>query len=107
MINFSLNISNPFWNDRWTSLKYWSCAKPVNHKSWEIQLMKSSELIGVDVDWTMRQDHAGIRVELALAGYKIAFSWCDTRHWHTEKNRWINYDDPKEMEELYGKNWDR
>lgn len=107
MIQFSINISNPFWSDRWSSLKYWSCDKPRNNKSWEIQLMKSSELIGFDFDWTTRQDHAGIRLELGVAGYKVAFNWSDTRHWHTEKNRWVNYDDPAELEELYGKHWNK
>jgi len=102
MIYFNINIRNPFWGDRWESLKHWSCKEPKNHKSWEIQTMKDSELFRIEFDWTARQDHAGVRLELGLFGYKINFSYYDTRHWHPEKDRWIDYSDPKELEELYG-----
>lgn len=105
MIYFNINLRNPLWWDRFKNIKNWYGTPTANHKCWEIQIMKCEELLRIEFDWTVRQDHAGIRVELGLAGYKIDLSWYDTRHWHTEKNRWINYDDPAEMEELYGEHW--
>lgn len=105
MIYFNINIRNPFWGDRFETIKYWSCDKPRNHKAWEIQVMKDCELLRIEFDFTTRQDHAGVTLELGLLGYKINFGYHDTRHWNYEKNRWINYDDPKEMEELYGEVW--
>jgi len=101
MIYFNINIRNPFWSDRFKTIKYWSCKEPRNNKSWEIQVMRDEELFRIEFDWTVRQDHAGVTLEFGLLGYKINFSWHDTRHWHTEKGRWINYNDPEEMRELY------
>lgn len=103
MIYFNINIRNPFWN-RFENIKYWH-GEPKNHKCWEIQITKQDELLRVEFEYTIRQDHAGVNLELGLFGYVIHFTYYDTRHWHTEKNRWINYDDPKEMEELYGEAW--
>lgn len=107
MIYFNINIRNPFWNDRWKSIKYWACKEPRNHKSWEIQVMKDDELFRIEFNWTARTDHAGITLELGLLGYKVNFSWHDTRHWYTEKGRWMDYSNPQDMEEVYGKDWNK
>ena len=106
MIYFNISIRNPFWN-RFETIKHWSCKEPRNHKSWEIQVTKDDDLFCIEFDWSIRQDHAGIGLELGLLGYKINFSWCDTRHWYVEKGRWMDYSNPQDMEEVYGKNWNK
>ena len=54
--------------------------------------MKAAELLRLEFNWSVREDHAGIRLELGLLGYQIDFNWYDTRHWDPEKNCWCVYD---------------
>jgi hypothetical protein len=44
-------------------------------------------------NWTVRQSHAGLDIELGLFGYNIHFNFYDNRHWHTEAGRYYNYDE--------------
>ena len=60
--------------------------------------MKDAELFRIEFEWTTRQDHAGVHLELGLFGYKIAFGWYDTRHWNIEKGRWVDYSNPEERQ---------
>ena len=92
MIYFNVNIRNPFWWDRFENIKCWSGSTPFKHKYWEVQTMKSCELLRIEFDWTIRQDHAGIRLELGLLGYQIDFSIYDNRHWDTKTDSWMKYD---------------
>ena len=92
MIYFNFNIRNPYWWDRWQGLKSWSGGTPFKNKYWEVQTMKSCELLRIEFDWTIRQDHAGVRLELGLLGYQTDFSIYDNRHWDTKTDSWINYD---------------
>lgn len=105
MIYFNINIRNPLWWDRWANIKNWAGKPTKNHKCWEVQITKCAELFRIEFEWTVRQDHAGVNSELGLLGYALHLTWYDTRHWHPEKNRWIDYSNSKELEELYGKSW--
>ena len=89
MIYFNFNIRNPFWWDRWRGLKSWSGKTPFKNKYWEVQTMKSCELLRIEFDWTVQQDHAGLGLELALFGYQIDFRLYDCRHWDYENNCWM------------------
>lgn len=93
MIYFNINIRNPFWWNRFENL--WNTAgnTPFKHKYWEIQFMKDCELLRLEFNWSVRQDHAGVQLELGLLGYKVAFSVYDSRHWNEEEGRYYNYDD--------------
>lgn len=105
MINFNLTIRNPFHNERkspWKSLYQgeWHVAK---HKTLEIGFFKYGYNLfecRVDLKWK-GDDHAGPSFELTVLGWEFRIALPDTRHWHYEKNRWINYDDLNEMKELY------
>jgi hypothetical protein len=108
MVYFNINIRNPAWWNRFESIKSWHGGpKKDSHKAWEIQIMKCSELFRIEFEYTIRQDHAGVKLEMGLFGYQIDFSWYDTRHWYVEKGRWIDYSNPKDQEEIYGKNWNK
>jgi hypothetical protein len=102
MIYFNINIRNPNWANRFESLWFRGGATFWKNKFWEVQIMKNDPLLRIEFDFTTRQDHAGLQIELALFGYEIHFSFHDSRHWHYEKNRWVDYDNPAELEELYG-----
>lgn len=100
MINLSLNIRNP-WSDRWDCIKTFS-GQISKHKFWELQVDKTSDILSAEIRYTIRQDHAGIFLSFGLFGYDAIFNLYDNRHWHSEKGRWVNYDDPEELKELYG-----
>lgn len=92
MIYFNINIQNPGWRNRFDNIKCWSGSTPFEHKFWEVQIMKCTELFRVEFDWTVRADHAGVKLDLGLLGYEIAFSFYDNRHWDYENNCWKNHE---------------
>ena len=92
MINISFNIRNPF-SSRWECLYTKSGETPFKNKFWELQVDKTSDILGFDFRFTTRQDHAGIFVLLALFGYDIIFNFYDSRHWNDDEGRWKAYDE--------------
>lgn len=88
MIYFNFNLRNPRWQDRFQSIKWWAGATPIKNKFWEIQIMKDAELLRVEFEFTAKQDHAGVKLELGLAGYKACFTFYDNRHWDQDNNDW-------------------
>lgn len=87
MIYFNINIRNPWWN-RFENLWNKSGDTPFKNKYWEAQIMKDDELLRIEFEWSARQDHAGVRFELGLLGYKFHFTFYDSRHWNIEEGRW-------------------
>lgn len=97
MIYFNINIRNPRWWNRFDNIKCWSGKTLFKHKFWEVQIMKCPELFRIEFDWTVQEDHAGVKLELGLLGYAIAFSFYDSRHWDTETSNWMQYDEKGEQ----------
>lgn len=91
MINFNVRLYNPFSN-RFDSGRFWHGVVGSTRKAWEIQIMKTNTVFEIDFQLTVRQDHAGIKLELGLVGYNICAQIYDTRHWNDEENRWHVYD---------------
>jgi hypothetical protein len=87
MINFKFNLEIPWWN-RFDSIKSWAGKTPFKNKFWEVQVMKSNDIVAVDLSITARTDHAGADLWLALLGYSVNFKFYDNRHWDYEKNIW-------------------
>lgn len=104
MINFSFNVSWPWFKpiEDWQKdyfCKTWNLTK---HKSLEIQLSKAGKtLIGFDFRWDSRCDHAGLMLDLSLFRHFFIINFYDNRHWNHEKDRYVNYDDPTEVEEYW------
>ncbi len=92
MIYFNFNIRNPKWWNRFENIKCWTGATPFENKFWEVELTKDSELLRFEFEFTTRQDHAGLRLELGLAGYTLRFNLYDNRHWNTDTNSWMKHD---------------
>lgn len=90
MIYFNVNIRNPWWWDRFESIKCWF-SEPKNNKCWEVEVMKCEELFRIEFQYTIRQDHAGLSLELGLLGYKIDIRRYDIRHWNPTEGRWMIY----------------
>lgn len=78
MINFNLNISNP-WSNRWNVLFFKNGLLP-NHKAWEFNSYATHDIIDVDFRLSFTGDHPGVFVILGLLGYAVEFSVYDTRH---------------------------
>jgi hypothetical protein len=92
MIYFNINIRSPWWQDRFENLWARTFSTPWKNKFFEIQLFKDAELFRKEFEWTIKQDHAGMRLELGLIGYKASFNFYDNRHWDYENNRWKTHD---------------
>lgn len=88
MIYLNLNLRNPWWVERFADIKTWHGSTPMKNKHWEIQVIKNDNLFRFEFEFTVRQDHAGVNLELGLFGYEIHFTIYDNRHWDYEKDQW-------------------
>lgn len=96
MLHLNLKISNPL-SKRFKNIKCWSGATPFKNKFWEFQILATPDLICIDFSYTIRQDHAGLRLELGLFGYSIDFNLYDNRHWDYIGKKWEVYHDEKDI----------
>lgn len=94
MISLSFNLRNPFSN-RWNCIYTTAGETPFKHKYWELQVDKTSDLVGFEFRYTIRQDHAGMFLTLGLFGYEVIFHVYDNRHWNDEEGRWKVYSEDK------------
>lgn len=92
MIYFNFTIRRPAWWERFDNIKCWTGKTFVKHKYWEVQIIKNDNLFRVEFGWTVKEDHAGVNLELGLLGYEIHVTIYDSRHWNTDENRWMTYD---------------
>jgi hypothetical protein len=88
MINVSVNICNP-WGNEFKAL--WSRAYPTpfKNKFIELEFYKDFTLVSFVINWTVRQSHAGLDIEIGLFGYAAHFNFYDNRHWNIEEERWM------------------
>lgn len=91
MFNFRFSLTNPWWT-RFESIYSAHGKTPVKHKCWEVQVMKSDDLVAVDLRITTRSDHAGVDLWLGLLGYSINMLLYDNRHWNIEEKDWEKYE---------------
>lgn len=96
MISLNFNLRNP-WSNTFKNLWCRSYATPFNHKFIELEITHDFTLLSFMFNWTVRQSHAGLDLELGIFGYNVHFNFYDSRHWNTEAGRyyiddeeWIN-----------------
>jgi hypothetical protein len=94
MIYLNLNLRNP-WGKDFKSLYVAAGDTPFKHKFWEIQVIENDNWLRFEFEFTIRQDHAGLNLELGLFGYEIHVTLYDNRHWNWEEGRWMIYDEEK------------
>ncbi len=90
MIYFNFNLRNPWWSDRFANIKCWHRPTPIQNKYFEVQIIQNDNILRLELSYTIRQDHAGLNLELGLLGYEIHFTLYDNRHWDYNNNKWIN-----------------
>ena len=88
MIYFNVNIRHPGWTERFKNIKVWHGKTPIPNKFWEVQIIENDNLLRVEFEFTVKQDHAGVNLELGVLGYEIHFTLYDNRHWNYEEGRW-------------------
>ena len=92
MISLNFNLRNP-WSNTFKNL--WCRAyKVTENKSLELEVTRDFTLVTFMFNWTVRQSHAGLDLELGLFGYCVHFNFCDNRHWIIEKGRWQENGEP-------------
>jgi hypothetical protein len=89
MIYLNLNLRNP-WADRFKNVKY-CYGRITEYKHWELQIIRTNNWFRFEFQYTIRQDHAGIGVELGLLGWELHTSIHDSRHWDYENKCWEVY----------------
>jgi hypothetical protein len=91
MIYLNLNIRNP-WSDQFENVKNWA-GQVTENKWWEVEILKTENLFRFEFQYTIRQDHAGLGLEVGLFGWEFHANIHDSRHWDYEKNCYYNYNE--------------
>lgn len=89
MIYINFNIANP-WSTFFKPGKVFA-GKLFKNKFWEIQLMRTSDVVCFRFELTTRQDHAGVQLEIGFLSFNVNFVVYDNRHWDHLGERWENY----------------
>lgn len=105
MIYFNFTVQNPWHNEKkrpWKDLFQgeWSVSK---NKTFELMLdYYTYDLceLGFDTRWR-GQDHAGPQFELRILGLGMRVAIRDNRHWNYDEDRWVNYNNPEEVEKYW------
>lgn len=89
MIEFSFNVDHPFdiefknfWSRAWST--------PFKNKFVELEAHTTEALLGFNFYLTRKRDHAGLDIQLSLAGLCLHFNFYDNRHWDYERKDWQN-----------------
>ena len=91
MISINFNLRNP-WSNTFKNL--WCCAyeTPLKNKYVELEFTKDFTLVSFMFNWTVRQSHAGLDLEVGLFGYNVHFNFYDRRHWDCDNNCWETHE---------------
>lgn len=89
MINFSFNIRNPWSN--FFKVGYVCSNNLTKHKFWELQAMRTSDIVCFNLSFTVKQDHAGFNLEIGLFSFNINLAIYDHRHWDDKTKNWVKY----------------
>jgi hypothetical protein len=89
MISFNFNLRNP-WSNKFENLWCRSFATPFENKFIELEVTRDFTLLSFMFNWTVRQSHAGLDLEIGLLGYNLHFNLYDCRHWNIEADRYYN-----------------
>ncbi len=90
MISINFNLRNP-WSKQFKNLWWHAWKTPFKNKFIELEFYKDSSIATFNLNWTIRQSHAGLDIELGLFGYCLHFNFYDNRHWNYEEGRWMFY----------------
>lgn len=103
MISFSFSIDWPWFKSIGKQIDYIEKSwKLSNNKSLEVQLSKAGKsLFGCCFRWDVKTDHAGLFFEISLFRHFFIINFYDNRHWNYDEDRYVNYDNPEEVEKYW------
>lgn len=104
MISFSFNLNWPWFKpiEGWQHDYIEKTWRVTKNKSLEVQLSKAGNgLVGLSFRWDTRCDHAGLMIDLNLFRHFFIINLYDNRHWNHDENRYVNYDNPEEVEKYW------
>ena len=87
MFSLNFNIRNP-WSNTFNNLWSRAYTTPFKNKFIELEVTRDFTLVSFMFNWTVRQSHAGLDLELGLFGYCVHFSFYDIRHWDSKTKGW-------------------
>jgi hypothetical protein len=87
MISFNFNIRNP-WSNTFKNLWCRAYDTPFKNKFIELEVTRDFTLISFMFNWTVRQSHAGLDLELGVFGYNFHINFYDCRHWDAEAGKY-------------------
>ena len=87
MISLNFNIRNP-WNNTFKNLWCRAYDTPFKNKHIELEVTRDFTLVSFRFNWTVRQSHAGLDLEVGLLGYNVNFQFYDNRHWDVKNGCW-------------------
>ena len=105
MIEFNFVLQNPWHSNKsspWRSLFQGEWALTKN-KTFELRFDYYTYdwfEFGLDTRWR-GEDHAGPKLNLRFLGLGTVVAVRDNRHWNGDANRWVNYDNPEEVEKYW------
>ena len=91
MINLNFNIRNP-WSQQFRNVWSRSFGTFFANKFIELEIYRDSSILSFNFNWTIRQSHAGLDIEVGLLGYCFHFNFYDSRHWDYDKECYEKYD---------------
>ncbi len=87
MINLNFGLRFPNYN-RFRNIWCQHYSTPFQFKFLEMQIYASADIVSFEVDYTKKQDHAGLHFGVGFLGYNFDFNFYDSRHWDNENNCW-------------------
>jgi hypothetical protein len=94
MIFLTFAIANPFfksWRD-FKNIRSWHGKLPIDHKYWEVEVMRDGYFVQFDFTFKTKCDHAGATLAIGILGYSINITAYDNRHWDNVTNTWCTND---------------
>jgi hypothetical protein len=87
MLSLNFNIRNP-WSTTFKNLWCRAYTTPFKNKFVELEVTRDFTLVSFIFNWTVRQSHAGLDLELGLFGLCIHVNFYDNRHWDVNQGAW-------------------
>lgn len=91
MISLNFNLRNP-WSNTFKNLWCRVYRTPFANKFVELEVTRDFTLVSFRFNWTVRQSHAGLDLELGVFGYNANFQFYDNRHWNSDAGQYHRYD---------------
>ncbi len=86
LIKLSFEISLPI--DRYDHIYEKDWATPFKNKYLQLGVYLTNNLVNFHMDWSIKEDHAGVMLEFALFGFGASICLYDCRHWDYVNDCW-------------------